>query len=163
MIPSVVLRKIISQIYTLNLNEYAWNKELVKDIFSIKFDDAKKTMTLEEVYKNGCNIGNCLLTSFIIQTKFKNLLVVSGKVEILKGTKNSVNGDHVWLEDDEYIYDPTLMIKLPKKFKPLSSYYCKDYTISSLPLSAELSYGDEFYLLKKNANYYYSNLFKVCC
>ena len=70
MIPSVVLRKIISQIYTLNLNEYAWNKELVKDIFSIKFDDAKKTMTLEEVYKNGCNIGNCLLTSFIIQTKF---------------------------------------------------------------------------------------------
>ena len=160
MIPSIVLRKIISQIYTLKLNTYAWNKKLENMIFSIKVNDLGRKITLKDVYLNGCNIGNCLFTSCLIQTKLKNLSRVVGKVEILKGTKNSVLGDHVWLEDEYYIYYPTIMIKLPKEDQ-IAKLYNKEYNISSMIGNAELSYSDEFYLLEKEPNVYYSKLFKV--
>ena len=160
MIPSVILRKIISQIYTLNLETYTWSKKLQKEIFSIKVKDTGKTFTLKEVYLNGCNIGNCLHTSCLIQNKLNTLLIVVGKVAILKGTKNSVQGDHVWLEDDYNIYDPTLMITIPKA-ENLAKYYIKEYNITSMLGKAELSYSDDFYLLEKDPNLYYAKLFKV--
>ena len=160
MIPSIILRKIISQIYTLNLETYTWSKKLQKEIFSIKVKDTGKTFTLKEVYLNGCNIGNCLHTSCLIQNKLNTLLIVVGKVAILKGTKNSAQGDHVWLEDETNIYDPTLMIVLPKTDE-LAKYYIKEYSISSKLGHAELSFSDEFYLLEKNPNFYYSKLYKV--
>ena len=160
MIPSVILRKIISQIYTVNIEAYAWSKEFQKRVFKIKFKDMSRSFTLGDVYMNGCNIGNCLHTSCIIQSKMQSLLIVVGKVEILKGTKNSAQGDHVWLEDDDNIYDPTLMIVVPKE-SHIASYYTKEYNISSMLGQADFSYCDEFYLLEKDSNLYYSKLFKV--
>ena len=59
MIPSIILRKIISQIYTLDLETYAWNKDYQKKLFSIKVKDMGKSFTLKDIYTNGCNIGNC--------------------------------------------------------------------------------------------------------
>ena len=160
MIPSIILRKIISQIYTLDLETYAWNKDYQKKLFSIKVKDMGKSFTLKDIYTNGCNIGNCLYTSCIIHTKLSNLMIAVGKVAILKGTKNSVQGDHVWLEDDYNIYDPTLMITIPKE-EYLAKYYIKEYNITSMLGKAELSYSDDFYLLEKDPNLYYAKLFKV--
>lgn len=156
MIPSKKLRRLISKKNKIQLEDFSWEKELEKKVFKILFED----MTLKDIFENGYNIGNCLLTSYYIFPIFNNASICSGKVAILKGTKNSINGDHVWIENDEYIIDTTLMIKIPLNFI-YSKYYKKEYTISPTFSSADLNYDTEIYEKTTNPFKYYFDLFNI--
>ena len=121
MIPSKILRLIISKNHKIKLEEFSWNKELQNKIFQIEFVDGHKKLSLKTIFKDGYNIGNCLLTSYYVSTIFENSLICTGKVEIHKRTKNSPDGDHVWIETEDNIIDTTLMIIIPKNNSFLSS------------------------------------------
>lgn len=159
MIPSKILRLIISKNHKIKLEEFSWNKDLQNKIFQIEFIDGHKKLSLKTIFKDGYNIGNCLLTSYYVSTIFENSLICTGKVEILKGTKNSPNGDHVWIETEDNIIDTTLMIIIPKNNK-YSKYYIKDYDIRPNFSSDDLSYDNDIYFRKNNMEEYYLELFK---
>lgn len=89
MIPSKKLRMTISKNHKIKLRDFAWEKELEDKIFSIKFIDGNKTLSLKTVFKDGYNIGNCLLTAYYVSSIFEDPLICTGKVSLLKGTKNS--------------------------------------------------------------------------
>ncbi len=156
MIPSKKLRRLISKKNKIQLEDFSWEKELEKKVFKILFED----MTLKDIFENGYNIGNCLLTSSCIFSLLDNASICSGKVEILKGTKNSINGDHVWIETDEYIIDTTLMVKIPIN-SIYSKYYNKEYTISPTFSPTDLNYDKEIYEKKNNPFKYYLELYDI--
>lgn len=160
MIPSKKLRRLISKKNKIQLEALAWEKELENKIFKSTFMDNKQKMSLKDVFEYGYNIGNCLLTSYYVINIFENASICSGKVEILKGTKNSKNGDHVWIEDEYYIIDTTLMIKIPKN-NIYSNYYKKDSTIVPSFSSSELNYQKDMYDKKTNPFKYYLELFSI--
>lgn len=160
MIPSKRLRLIISKNHKLKLEKYSWSKELQDKIFSIKFTDVRKKLSLKTVFKNGYNIGKCLLTSYYVSTIFDDSLICTGKVEILKGTKNSPNGDHVWIETEESIIDTTLMIILSKKSK-YAKLYTKEADIKPIFSHEDLNYQNEIYEHQNNIHKYYSDLYET--
>jgi len=80
MIPSKFLRLIISKNHKLKLEKFSWPKELENKIFKIVFMDGYKKLSLKTIFKNGYNIGNCLLTSYYVSTIFENSLICTGKV-----------------------------------------------------------------------------------
>ena len=160
MIPSKKLRKIISKRFKLNMERFAWNKEFEKKIFDIDFIDGNKKTTLKEIFKNGYNIGNCLLTAHYVSTIIPNSSICTGKVEILKGTKNSKNGDHVWIETEDYIIDTTLMIILSRN-DLYTKFYIKDYTIVPNFSPSELNYETESYSKKNYPEEYFFGLYEV--
>ena len=159
MISSKILRLIISTNHKIKLEEFSWNKELQNKIFQIEFVDGHKKLSLKTIFKDGYNIGNCLLTSYYVSTIFENSLICTGTVEILTGTKNRPNGDHVWIETEDNIIDTTLMIIIPKNNK-YSKYYIKDYDIRPNFSSYDLSYDNDIYFRKNNMEKYYLELFK---
>lgn len=160
MIPSKSLRKIISKKYKVKLDCYSWNKDFEKTVFNIDFFDGHRKTTLKEIFKNGFNIGNCLLTSHYVSILFPESSICTGKVGILKGTKNSENGDHVWIEAEDYIIDTTLMITIPKK-DVYATFYLKEYTIVPLFSPDELNYECESYSKKTNPYEYYCSLYRI--
>lgn len=160
MIPSKILRKIISQRLELNLDTYSWSEEFEKRVMAIYFRENDKIYTFKDVYEKGCNIGNCLLTSKYISQTLRSSTICAGKVEILKGTKNSKNGDHVWVEVEDLIIDPTLMISIPKE-TDIAKKYHKECTLAILEHNLELSYSDEFYLSNNEPDLYYTSIFRI--
>ncbi len=160
MIPSVKLRKIISKNHKINLDAFSWNKEFNNNIFKITFYDGRTKTSLKKIFENGYNIGNCLLTSYYVINAIENAYICTGKVEILKGTKNSKDGDHVWIENDSYIIDTTLMICIPK-YNVYSRFYKKDSIIVPSFSTSELNYLDEYYSKENYPSDYYIDLFKT--
>lgn len=160
MIPSKSLRKIISKRHKIKLERSAWSKEFEKKIFNIDFIDGNKKINLKEIFKNGYNIGNCLLTAHYISTALPDSSICTGKVAILKGTKNSDQGDHVWIETEDYIIDTTLMITINKS-DIYAKFYQKDYTIVPNFSPSELNYEFESYSKKNNPEEYFCNLYKI--
>ena len=160
MIPSKFLRLIISKSHKLKLGNLAWSKEFEEKIFKIKFIDGHKELTLKTIFKDGYNIGNCLLTSFYVSSILENPLICTGKVEILKGTKNSPNGDHVWIETEDYIVDTTLMIRFPKSHR-YAKYYKKDADITPNFSPEDINYQNDIYQRKNNLYEYYNSLYKI--
>lgn len=160
MIPSKFLRLIISKNHKLKLENYSWDKELENKIFKIVFMDGHRKLSLKAIFKNGYNIGNCLLTAYYVSTIFENSLICTGKVEILKGTKNCKNGDHVWIETEESIIDTTLMIILSKKSK-YAKFYTKDAEIKPQFSKEDLNYQNDIYEHQHNIDNYFINLYKT--
>lgn len=160
MIPSKFLRLIISKSHKIKLEDFAWNKELEEKIFRIKFIDGRKKISLKTIFKDGYNIGNCLLTSYYVSSILEDPLICTGKVEILKGTKNSPNGDHVWIETEDYIVDTTLMIRFPKSHR-YAKYYKKDADITPNFSPEDINYQNDIYQRKNNLYEYYNSLYKI--
>lgn len=160
MIPSKRLRKIISKSKKINLERCAWNKDLETKIFNIDFIDGNKKTSLKEIFKNGYNIGNCLLTAYYVSSLFPESSICTGKVEILKGTKNCQNGDHVWIETNNCIIDTTLMIAFDK-YDVYNKFYIKDYEIVPNFTPSELNYENECYTMRNYPEEYFFNLFLV--
>lgn len=160
MIPSKVLRLIISKNHKIKLKSLAWNKDFELKVFRIKFIDGNKTLSLKTIFKDGYNIGNCLLTAHYVSSLFEDSLICTGKVEILKGTKNSPNGDHVWIETENEIIDTTLMIVIPK-YHIYSKFYKKEDNIIPRFRPEECNYQDEIYEKRYHTTKYYTDLYKT--
>ena len=115
MLPSEELRQLISTKYNIDLEQFAWTDKFKEQIFSIALDKALEThaSTLEEIFIKGFNIGHCGLTSRYIARNYDKATLYYGTSTIIKGTKNSPNGEHAWTTLDGYLIDSTLMISIP--------------------------------------------------
>lgn len=115
MLPSEELRNEIEKIYGINLNQYAWSKELKQEIFSTELDPYIETnaSTLKEIFEHGFNIGHCGLTSRYVCRKFENATLFYGQAKLLVGTDSSPNGEHAWTILNNHLIDTTLMISIP--------------------------------------------------
>ena len=71
-----------------------------------------------DLFLLGYNIGNCAGTARQLSYSYNNVDIVSGTVELLKGTLNAEKeGGHCWLENDAHIIDTSLMLIIDKKLK----------------------------------------------
>ena len=152
MLPSEILRKTLSQKYNINLEQYAWNEELKKEIFSIKLDEylESEASILEEIFTQGFNIGHCGLTSRYIARQYDEAKLYYGKADLLIGTKSAPNGEHAWTTIDNYLIDTTLMICIPiTKAKDLGYTTEKELAYESARMLPEFDVYDLEYKKKK--------------
>ena len=131
MLPSEKLRQLISKVYKIDLEKYAWPQDLQAAIFTTPLDKDLETnaSTLREIYEHGFNIGHCGLTSRYVCRKFNNANLHYGISSLLIGTKNSPNGEHAWTTINDILIDTTLMICLPLS-KAIEYGYKIERTIS---------------------------------
>lgn len=72
---------------------------------------------IDEVLLLGGNIGGCTTMAYELSFLFENCFKCAGILPILKGTKNSEDGRHTWMESsDGWIYDTSLMLVIDKKY-----------------------------------------------
>ena len=98
----------------------------IKGIPGIILEHLEKSMgpkEFNEYFQNGYNIGNCTGTSkrisYVLQGSH---YICGGLLPLIKGTKNSIDGTHTWIEYGDYIIDPTLMIMISSKYKDIIGY-----------------------------------------
>ena len=100
-----------------------FNDEEVQKIESQNFMSPTPEMNeFIDMFKLGYNIGNCVGTSMQLSYSYDDIDIVSGTLPILKGTKNSENGGHCWLETDKFIIDTSLMLVIDKSLKNQFGY-----------------------------------------
>ena len=82
--------------------------------------------SMYELFERGHHIGNCGHTSRFMGIMFENPLFHTGKAECLKGTKNSEDGGHAWIETEidkqKYIIDTSMLLVIPEKLKEEIGY-----------------------------------------
>ena len=78
----------------------------------------------------------------------------------MNGTKNCPDGQHVWITIEDYIIDPTIMIKMPKKDLICRAFYQEETTHRANEIVLEqIGYDCEQYKLKAEEANYYLELF----
>lgn len=163
MIPSENLRALLEEAYHLPLSDYAWNDDLKHLIFSIKCDPfiEDKVSTLGDAYRFGFNIGHCGTTSRYFSINFDKALMHVGYVDMLCGTKSSTNGGHAWVEYDEYVLDPSLMIFFPVSKKEEFGYHTKNILAKSASciLSEYDTFSFEAASFEQDSESFYNSLF----
>lgn len=157
MLPSEKLRLLISQIYKIDLEKYAWSPELKELIFRIQLDKyLEETLDyLGEAYSLGFNIGHCGLTSRYFVRGLENANLYYGILPILAGTKNSPTGNHAWVVFDGMLIDPTLMICVPEDMASELGYIPHKIIAQGHDkiLSDYDTYESEFYNLNNDPNF----------
>lgn len=76
-----------------------------------------------EMFAKGYNIGDCVGISWQLSYSYDDVDIVAGIMDYLKGTKNSLNGGHRWLETKDYIIDTSLMLVINKELKEKFGYH----------------------------------------
>lgn len=76
-----------------------------------------------EMFEKQQNIGNCAFMAPQLSYSYDNVDIVSGTLNILKGTKNAEKeGGHVWLETDKDIIDTSFLLIIDKDLKEELGY-----------------------------------------
>lgn len=78
---------------------------------------------LDEVLKMGGNIGGCTTMAYQLSFLFDNCYKCAGFLPIVKGTKNSDDGRHTWVESENgWIFDTSLMLIIHNSYKDKLGY-----------------------------------------
>lgn len=78
---------------------------------------------IDEVLRLGGNIGGCTTMAFQLSFLLENSYKCAGFLPLLRGTKNSEDGRHTWVESfDGWIYDTSLMLIIHKSFMDRLGY-----------------------------------------
>lgn len=122
----------------IGFTEELWKK--------IENQNMRRVNSFTEVFEKGYNLGNC--TNIAIQLSFSfpnDCLIGCGRVDYLKGTLNSENGEHTWLEWKRKIYDPTFMIIIDSEYSKKLKYNQTDiYNLNSNSMySAEKDFTND--------------------
>lgn len=115
MIPSEKLRVEISHEMKHDLTRFAWGRDLKNFVFGIDLSQnlENEVTSMEQVYKQGLNVGHCGLASRYVARAWDEADVIYGKFAPLAGTNKSPEGAHAWIYLDGYVVDTTLMIAIP--------------------------------------------------
>lgn len=155
--PSEELRRRISQQMHFDLNMFAIEGDLLSSIKKIPLDrdyeDHPKLHTLGDSLERGLNIGRCGLTSRYLLRVIPDGDLIYGKCVPLIGTPSSPNGNHAWVQTDNLLIDPTLLVAIP-----LQRAYALGYTPerviakeSATLLSEYDTYSSELRILERRA------------
>jgi len=120
-------------------NENEWNKIDSQNFVS----PTKNAKNFIDIFLLGLNIGSCVYTSKQLSYSFDDVDLVSGIVPFLKGTKNSPNGGHAWLENNSSIIDTSLLLVIDKSLKNDLGY------IEECRISSEVLANNSIYQARK--------------
>lgn len=82
-----------------------FDDNLLRIMQTVKLQEGQ---SLYDYFDNGFNNGYCGFTCMLLSLLFENCELVEGKNSYLKGTENSPNGEHMWLNVDGNVYDTSL-------------------------------------------------------
>lgn len=120
---------------------YMWSEELWEKLD--KQNLREKYDKISEAFKDGHNLGRCLVYSTYVSYSFPpSCLIASGMIDYLKDTVNSPDGKHTWIENDGIIYDTTFMICINKNFLEKLNY--KEEFKTNPNKNANYSAGKDF-------------------
>lgn len=92
------------------------------------------------IFEEGMNISTCGETVKYLSFLFEDFQIANGTCGILKGTEGSPNGEHVWLESAEDIYDTTLLLIINKELGYELFNYVRESTKGLKELSNDIKY-----------------------
>ena len=102
-------------------NIYSWSEELWTKLDNQNFRE--KYSLVSDAFKDGHNLGRCLVYSEYVSYSIPlGCFIASGTVDYLKGTVNSPEGKHTWIEYENVIYDTTFMMCIKKAFLKKLNY-----------------------------------------
>ena len=78
--------------------------------------------SFEQIFQVGYNIGGCTRVAKQLSYSFRTCELCSGLLPIIKGTKNSENGEHTWITSGNKVYDTTLMIIINSQYAQKLGY-----------------------------------------
>lgn len=158
------LRIKLSKKFSFDLEHYVWNDELNNYLMEIKLNFYEELVTtMAEVYEFGYNIGSCGLTSRYFAVAFPNAKLAYGVLPILKGTKNSKNGNHAWIIENGFVIDSTLRLIIPES-EAIKIGYAVDKILAdtSARYFSENETYSKFALSRKHDSCkYHQNLLKI--
>jgi hypothetical protein len=82
----------------------------------IKLQNPRSNLTFEDAFKLGYNLGNCTGCAIQYSYSLDYPYICGGELPLLKGTQNSPDGRHTWIESNGKIIDTTLMLVMDKDF-----------------------------------------------
>ena len=121
-------------------NDNEWDKINSQNFIPL----TNETKEFSDIFKLGLNIGSCVSTSKQLSYSYDDIDLVSGFLPIIKSSKNSPNGGHVWLETDNSIIDTSLMLVIDKSLKKDIGY------IEEFRLTSDNLVNDNIYQASKN-------------
>jgi hypothetical protein len=79
-----------------------------------------------EMFKEGLNIGNACGTSKYLGKEYSSVDIVCGSLPVLNDVIVSDNMDHWWLETDDSIIDPSLLLIIHPLYRDKLGYVESD-------------------------------------
>lgn len=124
MLPSEILRYNISKELGYDLTRFAWRRDLRKEILETNLDLDLETYfsTLEDIFSQGLNVNNNILTCKYLSRCLPDAQVCIGFFIPVAGHGCSGRGEHAWLIMDDYVIDPTLMVEIPVEIAKCIGY-----------------------------------------
>lgn len=102
-------------------NILPFNEELLQEFNKLNIRWPVKD--IDEVLYLGGNIGGCTTMAYQLSFLFDDCYKCAGFLPILKGTKNSCDGRHTWMESSNgWIYDTSLMLIINKTYSKMIGY-----------------------------------------
>ncbi len=133
------LKEILEQYQELGkiryFNEQEWEK--IKKQNYTGFEDVD---SFYDIFRLGYNIGHCGIMARQLSYSYNDIDIVSGKVSMLKGTLNSPNGGHIWLETKKQVIDTSLLLVFDKSLKSKIGYM-DEQRLTSKVLAKDMYYG----------------------
>lgn len=137
--------------YKEQLKELEINIPTVSDLVC---SEKNPNITLKYIFDKGLNIGNSgLISRFFGETITGDYKINAGTCSFLEGTYNASVGEHAWIETNDYIYDTTLMIKLPIALKDQFGYVTID-SIDKEYIRKDYREHDHIYAIDKREQLY---------
>ena len=100
----------------------------------------------KQAFYDGFNVGRCGFFAKTMSYAYDSPSIISGFLPILKNTPGSEKGEHGWFENDNYIYDTSLLLKIDKKYSNVLGYIEKGrYSYSDLMRDSVYSTRKEMY------------------
>lgn len=165
MMPSEILREIVSKRINIDLNQYAWSEDLKNFVLGIELDDMYEdfVFNMSDVYEHGFNIGHCGLTSRYLVRNIEDSDLIRGIFPGLIGTKRSEKGGHAWVMKKGFVIDTTLMIMLPiNKAKEIGYQFERQVARSSAKILSEYElFSHEYRHFKRDYPEYAVGLYRI--
>lgn len=126
--------------------EKAWNKGLIKPFDEEVYKMLSKvyvaclplSIQLKYYKPDKGDFGDCYARSTYLTTGFDNAVLVRGIRKDMEQAYGAGNGGHGWVENDEWVYDPTSLLM-----------YRKDIYYEAYGVSDVTSYSKEVYSKSK--------------
>lgn len=83
---------------------------------AIEKQNIRRIRSFIDVFIDGANLGYCTVASKQLSYSFDSCYIVGGINKYLKGTTNSSDGSHTWIERNGIIYDTTFMLAIDKSY-----------------------------------------------
>ena len=126
--------------------EYKDGKTLLE---ALKDVNVESYSSLYEYFERGEHIGFCGPTSRLIGVMFKDPEFHAGKLDCIKGTKNSEDGVHAWTEalinGKKYVIDTSTMLVIPLELKEKIGYVDEKRPYTKDDLINMSSIGDKYF------------------